>query len=431
MDPITWLHLLSWSLKVMTLADFPSSISVETQWRTSGELPFVWTGRKEALEILFKIDGNNRVSNRYLLLPSCDLALIRTDVDSPAIQPECLGVTPFCLVYRLPIDFSPLSTTEESLQKRIELIFRNHLNIQSYEPVQIENGITLPGEVQVIRLEEFPNSVDLQIAVAGRVSYDSLRYRFPGKMIHLTLIPDQGEPAQRWIKGGNDDTRCDFENFSDLFAHLEELLREASSQKSFPDITTYYHQAVEQLNVFFDDRQGDNNCRSLFYSWIQRLFCQSRQVSVTPEWDLFPDYQPKESPDEVLDFRNALQDQLITIPTSHPDHMKSLLKFFRLYRRLARKNPGNWEEGNMILGARAKEYIPSDEELILAEVGKRIMGTMETFHQDQRSKVLRGLWCLPRILRFSEFTFTHSDVMGSGRFFYVDEIIPIIFKLSR
>ena len=85
----------------------------------------------------------------------------------------------------------------------------------------------------------------------------------------------------------------------------------------------------------------------------------------------------------------------------------------------------------MILGARAKEYIPSDEELILAEVGKRIMGTMETFHQDQRSKVLRGLWCLPRILRFSEFTFTHSDVMGSGRFFYVDEIIPIIFKLSR
>ena len=82
----------------------------------------------------------------------------------------------------------------------------------------------------------------------------------------------------------------------------------------------------------------------------------------------------------------------------------------------------------MILGARPKEYIPSKEELIADEIGERIRKTAEecipmTLAEKSKTRV-------PKQLKYCHYTFTHSDVMGSGRFFYVDQIQETVITLK-
>ena len=104
--------------------------------------------------------------------------------------------------------------------------------------------------------------------------------------------------------------------------------------------------------------------------------------------EMFPDYQSKNTPDIIFDYGvkpgSRLEDVLnklgvkreYPVPKMELEKLKLALELFKKYKPLADQNPGNFIDGNPILGAPEKEYKPSEEELIVSEIGKLIQNLM-------------------------------------------------------
>ena len=84
-----------------------------------------------------------------------------------------------------------------------------------------------------------------------------------------------------------------------------------------------------------------------------------------------------------------------------------------------------------MLGANLVEYKPTPEELILAEIGKRIKILLKNNSSLQITQIIKKHQIKKEFLEFNSYTFTHSDVMGSGRFFYVENIDTIKVELIK
>lgn len=143
-------------------------------------------------------------------------------------------------------------------------------------------------------------------------------------------------------------------------------------------------------------------------------------ISVLPEEPVFGDWQPKTSPDTLLDYRPALADQVAGLPLSLPDQLPALLATFCRLSLAASREPGRWEAGNPVLGGRPREYRPSDAELLLAETGRRIRQAAARAKARNLPDPLPDCTGLPCPPDYLEFRFGHLDVMGSGRFFYAE-----------
>ena len=143
----------------------------------------------------------------------------------------------------------------------------------------------------------------------------------------------------------------------------------------------------------------------------------------------FPDYQPETTPDDVLDYRPGLAEELDDIPTAQLDNLKELVERFRKYRKKARKDRGTWTEGNPLLGGREREYVPSDAELLLSETGQRIARILDDYKANTILNRIKKDGIRSLKLEFTRFGFVHYDVMGSGRFFYVEEIEEMKIQL--
>ncbi len=126
--------------------------------------------------------------------------------------------------------------------------------------------------------------------------------------------------------------------------------------------------------------------------------------------EAFPDYEPKLTPDTLFDYRPMLALEL-QVPAS----VGELLRAYLLASEQAREEPGEWEVGNIALGADPREYVPSDAELIAAELGDRLaaLGGKPGFGG---ALAAAGLGSIE--LHYATFLFRHVDVMGSSRFFY-------------
>jgi hypothetical protein len=138
----------------------------------------------------------------------------------------------------------------------------------------------------------------------------------------------------------------------------------------------------------------------------------------------FPDYQPKVSPDTVLDYRPQIGAELQKLPEATLENLAKLLELLEEYKKKSAQNPGKTEEGNQILGADAQEYVPSDEELIQSEIGNRIKQVVDAAApgalKQKESQV-----------EYGAITFRHVDVMGSGRFFYASSPTKTIISLEK
>ena len=88
----------------------------------------------------------------------------------------------------------------------------------------------------------------------------------------------------------------------------------------------------------------------------------------------------------------------------------------------AEKHPGSYEPGNIAIGADPDQYYPSDEEILVSELGKMVYRIIQMHSKEEieRIKVKDGI--KSQIISFNEIKFRHVDVMGSGRFFYADKI---------
>jgi hypothetical protein len=114
-----------------------------------------------------------------------------------------------------------------------------------------------------------------------------------------------------------------------------------------------------------------------------------------------------------------LEEELARLPAAELANLPALYEVFSRYRRQAKKQPGRWVEGNLLLGALPQEYRPSEAELLLAETGARMRKIVRENDEQQLKKLLRA-HCIERaLLEYTAFRFIHYDVMGSGRFFYV------------
>ncbi|MCA8892453.1 hypothetical protein [Hyphomonas sp.] len=132
----------------------------------------------------------------------------------------------------------------------------------------------------------------------------------------------------------------------------------------------------------------------------------------------FPDYEPKLTPDTLLDYRPGLLASMPSLPEATVANLPKLMETLEYWRAQAEANPGGFEPGNMPLGADAQQYEASDAELMWALAGQRV-ADLAINNPDQLRESLPPESELP--LTYPVFAVRHVDVMGSGRFFYVSE----------
>ncbi len=141
--------------------------------------------------------------------------------------------------------------------------------------------------------------------------------------------------------------------------------------------------------------------------------------------DLFSDYQPKTSPDTVYDYLRKPDSKVfkilsgITPPTLK--NLKSILGYFNKFKIEAEKNPGGSQQGNIALGADLDQYYPSEEEILVSELGKSIKAFIESNSKQQLEDLKEVEGISSQTLIFNEILYRHVDVMGSGRFFYAEK----------
>lgn len=142
------------------------------------------------------------------------------------------------------------------------------------------------------------------------------------------------------------------------------------------------------------------------------------------EKNIFPDYEPKISLDTIEDYlRKPSKVYNIIEEIGNPDISKlnHILTLFNKYEKKAKKSVGKFEKGNIAIGADEDQYYPSDEELLVSELGQKIRQLIESYSK-QQIKTIKLRHNIPsQQIRFFEVSFRHVDVMGSGRFFYAEK----------
>ena len=142
------------------------------------------------------------------------------------------------------------------------------------------------------------------------------------------------------------------------------------------------------------------------------------------EKQLFLDYEPKKTPDVLEDYLASSSDVFVVLNKLKPPELSKihqLLKIFKEYEIKARENPGGCREGNVILGADLDQYYPSEEEIIVSEIGNMIKLLIELSSPEEINAIKLKKNIKTQSISFNEIYFRHVDVMGSGRFFYAEK----------
>ena len=145
----------------------------------------------------------------------------------------------------------------------------------------------------------------------------------------------------------------------------------------------------------------------------------------------FPDYQPKTSPDTLSDYRSSINGALSRLPPADLASLPALIDALQRAQRRALTSPGTWRDGNPGLGGEAREYVPSDEELIEAALGLRVADVIASTSAVERRERLSAGGVKLEVLRYHVIHVHHSDVMGSGRFFYASEPLEVVLALEK
>jgi len=110
------------------------------------------------------------------------------------------------------------------------------------------------------------------------------------------------------------------------------------------------------------------------------------------EKDLFPDYQPKITPDTVFDYlkypKTNIFKILDEIGQPNLEKLKLILSNFKKYKIEAKKNPGGIQKGNIAIGADSDQYYPSEEEILVSELGKMLKNIVESNSKREIEKIM-------------------------------------------
>lgn len=148
--------------------------------------------------------------------------------------------------------------------------------------------------------------------------------------------------------------------------------------------------------------------------------------------ETFPDYRPKLSPDTVLDYRPEMAIEIGALPPAQLMSLPDLMQALEDSKARARENPGRWQSGDIARGADPREYRPSNDELVAAEIGERIARVVADSPPEGVEETLAAAGITREEAEYDRFSFRHADVMGSGRFFFASppEPVRVTFGLS-
>lgn len=142
------------------------------------------------------------------------------------------------------------------------------------------------------------------------------------------------------------------------------------------------------------------------------------------EFSEFPGYKPKNTPDTIRDYlkgETKVFEILDKIGPKSLNNIKKIIKNFKLYKRKALENPGTFKRGHPGLGANVSQYFPSEEELIVSELGTWLINLLSSLDDESMIPFKKEQDLKSERLQFNKIYFRNVDVMGFGRYFYAEK----------
>ncbi len=417
----SWIDLLGRSAQLIAKLFFGNNIRVDLSWQSNDKFIFSSKENTGYYKIIISRGGNSMLLE-YDIIPWQDFG-IAGELDSLGNLTtfyKLITVTDYAVTYAVvnPAGFTKqYKETIEEFHKILEEAIEKEKNNQLQE-----EELNLPDNVRVISNKVYNNYVDLQIALPGSMlPQDSVWKKIcKGRMLYLQIVPDVGEIKKRWVK--TIDSREDpyytsvedglLKCFADALdeAYNSPASRNKMFEKTKLEMRELFSAANSYVNFLYDK----------YEERLKRWLFIKEAVSIYPTIEnIFGDYQPKRTPDTILDYMPSLSEEVEKIPNADLQNYSALFHLLKFYQEGAKREPGHWEDGNMILGANPREYRPSKNELLASEVGDRLA---QIINDNPKEKIVESFErekLNPVDVEYTRFTFTHADVMGSGRFFYV------------
>jgi hypothetical protein len=423
-----WAEILGLGVTINAYIHLRQEVLVEGMWEEVHGLGWNSLPGKRVFILHFSLPGGQPLVS-YMLVPYQHLFKSEAGVSSAIIHADS-----FYTVTRHALVFGPLyrknHARDDNRASRVEeLVAWTTKKKANNTIVPGKQEIPVPPSLQLISLELYPHYVLMDAAIPGSViPGDKELITLSGnRMIRLSLIPDAGPVRQRWIAPPPETGEFPGEGeLQGILSRELEALCKGIRENSIDPVPE-----EPRLHIFH--RIMEKGDREEYRDLIRRLLALDESSvesseftpdgSDTGEYDpenLFPDYEPKTTPDVILDYRPGLQEVFSQYPGPFLDNLADLVSLHHETAIKAKENPGEWHEGTIILGGAEKEYIPSDEELVVCEIDRRILIILtdtpgETLQHYYKA---HNLWGTE--LEIMTIEIWHADVMGSGRFFYAD-----------
>jgi len=412
-----WIDLLGDATILLNKTHFDNRLIINRSW--SSILPVYGSLGKKGLKMEVAVKKGEEPVLTYFVLPWQDL-FEENHTDPINLTGSFYShhvVTEYALVF-----VAEKTITENPASAETKRSFQNAFNtmIDAVKNGKPDNEqLNTPEGIQLIKARSFTHYIELEVALPGSRQLPSWAELSTQKMLHLTLVPDMGPVTESWIKPDNetpDSGYLPIENkLIAIFDHaINNSLRHPGERENI-----FNHFADSILEITRDDK--------LIKTYTNRLrrWLSLKELSEKPAGITFPDYTSKLTRDQAVDYMPDLYNEFNDLPVGDTGNFNELLQLFLYYKAKAKDDPGKWVEGNMVLGAKPKEYRPSKAELMLAEIGMRLQTIVNQMPENQRTAQLKMLDIQPDDMVFTRFSFIHVDVMGSGRFFYVDKMEEI------
>lgn len=125
----------------------------------------------------------------------------------------------------------------------------------------------------------------------------------------------------------------------------------------------------------------------------------------------------------IEEYRWYFEDKLRHLPAPTLSELPKLIKAFETYQQRAERNFGRWVDGDTILGAKSKEYQPSDDELMESEIGERIRDVVDGTPAAEVDWLLQDAGIEHRALVYRSISFRTVRIAGVGAYHYAN--IPV------
>ena len=427
-----WIRILGEVARLINKIELNDAATAEIQWSETDKTYSFANNTSDILKINVILKESNKHLVTYTIIPWQNFARNLYIDEKISIQPEIfdnlLTVIDYAVIYT-SYSQDNLTVTESNYLERFNTAFKKVIDYDNNQASVDDDVLDIPDGIRIISSSIFKHYIDLQIAIPGSSLPEFSRWATvsKSKMLHLNLIPDVGQVRSSWIKPADLSISVNYtsveEELQDLFAkavdksleqpnNREEILSETKER-----LKTLFGAADGEVNFLYDKYEARLN-RWLLHSPAE-----------TDYEDIFSDYEPKVTPDTMLDFMLKLGEDYYKIPDARLQNLVELINLLNIHQEKAKKNPGHWVDGNILLGAKPREYQPTRDELLASETGDRINEIINQEPKKQIRSLLQKEKLKLKQLEYTRFSFTHVDVMGSGRFFYVETIEKIVLSL--